>query len=78
MAGLAFALGAGVPLLVVLLAPPGWRSATTVVAVVAALSFTAWVSASVSETSVPRAVLRTVSIGVATMVVTYVGGSLLS
>src|SRR4051794_17716644 len=78
VAGLAFALGAGVPLLVVLLAPAAWRSATTVLAVVAALSLTSWVSASVSETSVPRAVLRTVSIGVATMVVTFVGGSLLS
>jgi vacuolar iron transporter family protein len=78
VAGLAFALGAGVPLLVVLLAPAGWRSATTVLAVVAALSLTSWVGASVSETSVPRTVLRTVSIGVATMVVTFVGGSLLS
>jgi VIT1/CCC1 family predicted Fe2+/Mn2+ transporter len=76
VAGLAFALGAGVPLLVILLAPPGWRSAATLLAVVAALSLTALVSASVSETNVPRTMLRTVSIGVATMVLTFVGGSL--
>src|SRR3954451_16229457 len=49
VAGLAFALGSRLPLLVVLLAPAGWRSATTVVAVVAALSLSAWVGASVSE-----------------------------
>jgi vacuolar iron transporter family protein len=77
VAGLAFALGAGVPLLGVLLAPPPWRSAATVLAVVAALSLTASVSAAASETSIPRTVLRTVSIGVATMVLTFIGGSLL-
>jgi VIT1/CCC1 family predicted Fe2+/Mn2+ transporter len=76
VAGLAFALGAGVPLLAILLAPPAWRSAATILAVVAALSLTALVSASVSETSIPRTVLRTVSIGVATMLLTFVGGSL--
>jgi vacuolar iron transporter family protein len=76
VAGLAFALGAGVPLLVILLAPPGWRSLATLLAVVAALAVTASVSASLSETSVPRTMLRTVSIGVATMVLTFVGGSL--
>jgi vacuolar iron transporter family protein len=76
VAGLAFALGAGVPLLAVLLAPPAWRSAATIVAVVAALSLTASVSASVSETSLSRTMLRTVSIGVATMSLTFVGGSL--
>ena len=77
LAGLAFALGAGVPLLVILLAPPAWRSAATVLAVVAALSLTALVIASLGGTNIPRTVLRTVSIGVATMLLTYVGGSLL-
>jgi VIT1/CCC1 family predicted Fe2+/Mn2+ transporter len=76
-AGVSFALGAGVPMVVILLVPPTWRSAATILAVVAALSVTALVIASVSGTSVPRTMLRTVSIGVATMLLTFVGGWLL-
>jgi VIT1/CCC1 family predicted Fe2+/Mn2+ transporter len=78
VAGLAFAVGAGVPLLVILLSPVAWRSAATVVAVVVALSLTAVLIASVSGTNVPRTVFRTVSIGLATMLLTYVGGRLLT
>ena len=77
IAGLAFALGAGVPLLVILLAPPAWRSAATILAVVAALSLTALLVASLGGTNIPRTMLRTVSIGVATMLLTFIGGSLL-
>jgi vacuolar iron transporter family protein len=77
VAGLAFALGAGVPLLVIVVAPPAWRSAATVLSVVAALSLTALVSASVSETNILRTMLRSVSIGVVTMLLTFFGGSLL-
>jgi VIT1/CCC1 family predicted Fe2+/Mn2+ transporter len=77
LAGLAFALGAGVPLLVILLVPPAWRSAATILAVVAALSLTALVIASFCRTNILRTMLRTVSIGVATMLLTYIGGSLL-
>jgi VIT1/CCC1 family predicted Fe2+/Mn2+ transporter len=77
LAGLAFALGAGVPLLVILLAPPAWRSATTFLAIVAALSLTALVIVYLGGTSIPRTMLRTVSIGVAVILLTYIGGSLL-
>ena len=77
IAALAFALGAGVPLLVILLAPPAWRSAATILAVVAALSLTALSVASLGGTNIPRTMLRTVSIGVATMLLTFIGGSLL-
>jgi vacuolar iron transporter family protein len=77
LAGLAFAVGAGVPLLVILLAPQAWRSAATILAVVVALSLTALVVASLGGTNIPRTMLRTVSIGVATMLVTYIGGTLL-
>jgi vacuolar iron transporter family protein len=77
LAGLAFAVGAGVPLLVIMLAPPAWRSVATILAVVVALSLTALVVASLGRTNIPRTVLRTVSIGVATMVLTYIGGTLL-
>jgi vacuolar iron transporter family protein len=76
LAGLAFAVGAGVPLLVILLAPQAWRSAGTILAVVVALSLTALASALLGGTNIPRTMLRTVSIGVAAMLLTYVGGSL--
>jgi vacuolar iron transporter family protein len=78
LAGLAYAVGAGVPLLVILLAPPAWRSAATLLAVVTALSLTALLIASTGGTNVLRTILRTVAIGVATMLVTYIGGRLLS
>jgi vacuolar iron transporter family protein len=77
LAGLAFAIGAGVPLLVILLSPPAWRSAATIVAVVVALSLTALLIASLGGTNIPRTMLRTVSIGMATMLLTYIGGTLL-
>lgn len=77
LAGLAFAVGAGVPLLVVLLVPGAWRSVATTVAVVVALCLTALLIASLGGTSIPRTMLRTVSIGVAAMAVTYIGGTLL-
>jgi VIT1/CCC1 family predicted Fe2+/Mn2+ transporter len=77
LAGLAFAVGAGVPLLVILLSPPAWRSAATILAVVVALSLTALLIASLGGTNIPRTMLRTVSIGVATMLLTYIGGTLL-
>jgi len=77
LAGLAFAIGAGVPLLMILLSPPAWRSAATILAVVVALSLTALLIASVGGTNIPLTMLRTVSIGVATMLLTYIGGTLL-
>jgi len=77
VAGLAFAVGAGVPLLVILLAPAAWRSAATILAVVAALSLTALLIASLGGTNIVRTMFRTVSIGIATMLVTYIGGTLL-
>jgi vacuolar iron transporter family protein len=53
------------------------RSAVTLLAVVAALSLTALSVASLGGTNIPRTMLRTVSIGVATMLLTFIGGSLL-
>ena len=77
LAGLAFATSAGIPLVVIVLVPPAWRSGATILAVVAALSLSALVIASLGGTNVARTMVRTVSIGVATMLVTYLGGSLL-
>jgi VIT1/CCC1 family predicted Fe2+/Mn2+ transporter len=62
---------------VILLTPPAWRSAATILAVVAALSLTALLIASIGGTNVARTMFRTVSIGVATMLVTYIGARLL-
>jgi VIT1/CCC1 family predicted Fe2+/Mn2+ transporter len=76
IAGLAFALAAGVPVLVILLTPPAWRSIATILAVVVALSLSALAIAALGGTSIPRTLLRTVSIGVATILLTYIGGSL--
>jgi vacuolar iron transporter family protein len=78
LAGSAFALGAGAPLLVVVLAPPALRSAVMILAVVAALSLTALVIALLGGTNIARTMGRTVSIGLATMLLTYLGGSLLA
>jgi len=62
---------------VILLAPQAWRSAATILAVVVALSLTALVVASLGGTNIPRTMLRTVSIGLAMMLLTYIGGTLL-
>lgn len=75
-AGLSFGLGAGIPVLVVLLGPAAWRTAATIVTVVLALSLTALVIALLGGTNIVRTMLRTVSIGVATMLLTYLGGTL--
>ena len=61
----------------ILLAPQAWRSAATILAVVVALSLTALVVASLGGTNIPRTMLRTVSIGLAMMLLTYIGGTLL-
>jgi len=76
-AGAAFAAGAIVPLLVGVLAPSSVRVSLTVVAVVVALWVSATLAARSGRTSVSRAVLRTVGIGVLTMLITIALGSLL-
>ena len=76
LAGLAFMVGAGLPLLVSVLAPAAWRVPLTVVAVVAALGGTATVVARLGGLRVGRTVLRTVVIGLLTMLLTLAGGSL--
>ncbi|GEL96191.1 VIT1/CCC1 transporter family protein [Cellulomonas composti] len=75
--GAAFAAGALVPVLVAAIAPPALRVALTLVAVVVALAVSATVAARVGRVPVARAVLRTVSIGVAAMLVTIAAGSML-
>jgi VIT1/CCC1 family predicted Fe2+/Mn2+ transporter len=69
-------VGAAFPLAVSTLAPESWRVLLTVVAVVVALSGTATAVARLGGMRVGRTVLRTVTIGLLTMLLTLAGGSL--
>lgn len=73
---LSFTAGALLPLLAILLPPPGWRIAVTFVAVLVALGFAGAVSARLSGGPVRRAVLRLVIGGAVGLAVTYGIGSL--
>ena len=72
----AFAVGALIPLLVVLAPWGGLRAPATFVAVVVALVVTGWVSARFSGASAGRSVLRNVVGGCLAMAVTFGIGSL--
>jgi len=72
----AFTVGALLPLVAILLPPPGGRVAITAAAVVVALAVTGWVSAQLGGAPRQRAVLRNVAGGVLAMAVTYGIGAL--
>lgn len=72
-----FVVGALLPLLLILLAPPELRIAATMLGVTMALALTGWTSARFSYGSTSRAVLRNVLGGFFAMVVTYGIGSAL-
>lgn len=74
---LSFTLGALLPLLTVLLFPPGLRVAVTVVAVALALSLAGLLSARAGDAPVRPAVLRVVGGGLLAMAITYAIGSLI-
>lgn len=76
LAALAFTIGSAVPLLVILLTPPALRGAVTFVAVALALCLTSVVVAALGGADIWRTAARTVAIGVATMLLTLLGGSL--
>ncbi len=73
---LSFTVGALLPLLTILLAPPSVRVPLTVAAVAAALALTGWASAVLATSPWGRAVARTVAGGVLAMTVTYLIGAL--
>lgn len=73
----AFTLGALLPLLMILLTPPGLRVGATMAAVTCALALTGWGSARFGYGPTRRAVLRNVLGGLFAMVVTYSIGSAL-
>ena len=74
--GVAFTVGAVLPLLAILLPPPAWRVRVCVVAVLAALALAGTISARLGGSQVRRAVLRIVIGGAIGLAVTYAVGSL--
>ncbi|WP_426243115.1 VIT1/CCC1 transporter family protein [Nocardioides sp. LHG3406-4] len=70
-----FTLGALLPLLTIVLAPPGARLGVTVGAVLVALALTGWASATLGRSPAGRAVVRNVAGGLLAMAVTYGIGS---
>ena len=72
---LSFTVGAVLPLLTIVLVATGARVPVTVVAVVAALALTGWMSAKFGYGSTRAAVLRNVGGGLFAMVVTYLIGA---
>lgn len=74
---LAFILGGALPIAIVLLSPPEWRAAATVIAVLVSLAITATASARLGQSSVARTVLRALLIGALTLLLSVVAGSFL-
>jgi vacuolar iron transporter family protein len=73
----AFAAGALLPWLAIVLIPGPTRAAVTFVIVLAALALTGWVSARISEVRPIVPMVRTASIGGLAMLITYAAGHLL-
>ena len=76
-AGIAFALGSLLSILIALFAPPVQRGAMAIVAVFLALAVTSLLAARLSGTSVRRSLARNLTLGAATMGLTLLGGWLL-
>lgn len=76
-AALSFALGAAIPMLAILLTPESVRIPVTFAAVVLSLCITSAVAARSGRVGVRRTIVRTVTIGVVTMLFTLAGGSLI-
>lgn len=73
----AFAVGALLPMLAILLPPTDWRVPVTVVAVLVALTVCGWASARLGNSAPRLSVVRNVVGGGVAMAVTYVTGTLL-
>src|SRR5215471_18989335 len=72
----AFAAGAVLPWLAIILIPGPPRAALTFVIVLLALALTGWISAQISDVHPVRPILRTAAIGVLAMAITYGAGYL--
>ena len=73
----AFAAGALLPWLAMVLIPGTPRAAVTFVIVLLALALTGWVSARMSDVRSARPIVRMVGLGVLAMVITYIAGLVL-
>lgn len=73
----AFAAGALLPWLAIVLIPGSTRGLVTFVVVLAALALTGWVSARISHVRPLLPIVRTASIGGLAMLITYLAGHLL-
>lgn len=73
----AFAAGAVLPWLAIVLIPGPSRAPVTFVIVLAALALTGWVAARISQVHPMVPMVRTASIGGLSMLITYVAGGLL-
>ncbi len=73
----AFAAGAVLPWLAIVLIPGPSRAPVTFAIVLLALALTGWVSARISDVRPARPILRTAGIGALSMLITYVAGHLL-
>ncbi|TDW29595.1 VIT1/CCC1 family predicted Fe2+/Mn2+ transporter [Cryobacterium psychrophilum] len=74
---ISFTIGAALPLLAVLLPPPGLRIGATFLAVLVALVITGWLSAFLGNSPKPRAIARIVIGGLLALAVTYLIGTLI-
>lgn len=75
--GLAFLVGALIPLLITLFVPVKIEVWAIVLAVVVSLTLTSWLAARTGHMSVRRTVVRTLAVGIGTMAVSYLAGSIL-
>jgi vacuolar iron transporter family protein len=73
----AFATGAIIPWLAMVLIPGPSRAPVTFVIVVLALALTGWISARISGVRSARPIVRMASVGIVAMVITYVAGLVL-
>jgi vacuolar iron transporter family protein len=70
----AFAAGAMLPWLAIVLIPGPSRAPVTFVIVLLALGLTGWVSARIADVHPARPIMRTAGIGVLSMLITYLAG----
>lgn len=75
-AGLSFALGAAVPLTLVLLAPTRWQGAMVFLATLLALCATSWIVARVTRTGFVRLARRALVVGGLALGLAWLGGQL--
>ena len=76
-AGLSFAVGASIPLLITTLAPISLDAVAVLLAVVVSLTLTSIIAAKSSYMSAPRTILRSLIVGLGTMGISFLAGSVL-